>query len=140
MGPNFGYFPPFRYVLQGKHFSDGSGLKMVVTASRWVDPALGFAVGWVSVFLILLMSKFLILASELLLYQCVSSGVNLVSSPARLTQHSITIPTEISATVVLLTFWDQNVLFLSNLMPSCFLLDVVIGKSCCNIYCGKHQI
>ncbi|OJA20468.1 hypothetical protein AZE42_04903 [Rhizopogon vesiculosus] len=71
-------------------------------AARWVDPALGFAVGWTSAYVDFFPSSFL----------CSSTA-------------SITVPAEISGAQILIMYWDSNVRraspwFVAELMKSLY--------------------
>jgi hypothetical protein len=45
--PISGTFPHFG--MQSKKYDRNTKINLLCIAARWVDPALGFAVGWVSI-------------------------------------------------------------------------------------------
>lgn len=65
-------------------------------AARWVDPAFGFAVGW---------NYF---------YVSTSPGRHQAPALTHVQTQSITVPVEVTAAQIILTFWDKSV---SGLVP-----------------------
>lgn len=110
MGPDIRNISSLLYVNSATlALMCGTNLTLL-EAARWVDPALGFAVGWVSYRVALSPT-----------YGSKVDALRTIFTPMRASRcaplfsaliyaiHSISTPVEITAAVILLSFWDTNV-------------------------------